>query len=95
MKHKSDKGRLFLKVRGNKAFLISGMPTVSLKLVEIIPLDMQQLILLIEGKRMSKHSLTNNVLWIKKKQDLDGDFIIAYQNFSSEKKLKKLNFRLV
>ena len=54
------------------------------------PSDREQLIsLVIEGKRILKHSLTRKVDHGSSKQDFVGDLIIAFQTLSSETDLKK------
>ena len=72
--------------------MISGVAIAFLKPAGTIPSDRDQLkCLVIEGKRLSKHSLTKTEAHASNKQDFIGDFIVVFQSSSSETVLKKSN----
>ena len=74
---------------GSKDFLISGVTTAFLKSAGTTPSDREQLTsLVIEGTRMSRHSLTKKVGHGSNRQDLVGDFI-AFWISSSETSLNE------
>ena len=72
---------------GGEAFLISGVTTAFLKLAGTTPSNRTSLV--IEGTRMSRHSLTKKVGHGSNRQDFVGDFIIAFWISSSETVLKE------
>ena len=66
-------------IRRSEAFFISRVTTAFFKLVGTTPSDREQLTsLVIEGKRMSKHSLTKMEGHGANRQHCVGDFIIAF-----------------
>ena len=70
--------------------MISGVTTAFLKSAGTTPSDREQLTsLVIEGTRMSRHSLTKKVSHGSNKQDLVGDFVIAFWISSSETSLNE------
>ena len=75
---------------GSEAFLISGVTTAFLKSTGTTLSDREQLTsLVIEGSRMSRHSLTKKVGHGSIRQDFVGDFLIAFWISSSETVLKE------
>ena len=70
--------------------MISGVTTAFLKSAGTTPSDGEQLTsLVIDGTRMSRHSLTKKVGHGLNRQDLVGDFIIAFWISSLETSLKE------
>ena len=69
-------------VDGSEDFLIIGVTIAFLNSAGTTPSGNEQLTsLVIEGSRISIHSLTRNVGHGSNRQDLQGDFVIIFSNF--------------
>ena len=80
--------------RGSEDFLIRGETIAFLKPPGTAPSVREQLTsLVIEGRRISKHSFTRKVGHGSSRQDLVGDLVITFRTSSSETNLKRSNLR--
>ena len=93
MKLKPETGRYFFNSSGgSEDFLIKGETMAFLKPAGTAPSVREQLTsLVIEGRRISKHSFTRKVGHGSSRQDLVGDLVITFRTASSESDLKRSN----